>query len=79
VPDASGLPALVRTLEDSGIPLAEFALRKASLDEVFLSLTGRHTDSEPGPGDSGPHDEGAARADNARMTGPGSQAERISR
>jgi oleandomycin transport system ATP-binding protein len=79
VPDASGLPALVRTLEDSGIPLAEFALRKASLDEVFLSLTGRHTDEEPGPGGSGPHDGGAARADNARMTGPGSQAERISR
>jgi oleandomycin transport system ATP-binding protein len=46
VTDASGLPALVRTLEDSGVPLAEFALRKASLDEVFLSLTGHHTNSD---------------------------------
>jgi oleandomycin transport system ATP-binding protein len=79
VSDASGLPALVRTLEDSGIPLAEFALRKASLDEVFLALTGRRTDSGPGPGDDGPHHGGAARTDNDRIPGPGSDEMRISR
>jgi oleandomycin transport system ATP-binding protein len=39
VPDSAVLPALVRELDDKGIALDEFALRKASLEEVFLSLT----------------------------------------
>jgi oleandomycin transport system ATP-binding protein len=42
VADAALLPRIVRELDDRGIELAEFALRKASLDEVFLTLTG-HT------------------------------------
>jgi oleandomycin transport system ATP-binding protein len=35
------LPEVVRELDAAGIELAEFALRKASLDEVFLALTGQ--------------------------------------
>jgi oleandomycin transport system ATP-binding protein len=41
VADAALLPRIIRELDDRGIELAEFALRKASLDEVFLTLTGR--------------------------------------
>jgi oleandomycin transport system ATP-binding protein len=41
VPDAVLLPRIVRELDDRGIELAEFSLRKPSLDEVFLNLTGR--------------------------------------
>jgi oleandomycin transport system ATP-binding protein len=43
VTDGDALPAVVRALDDKGIELAEFALRKASLDEVFLTLTGQDT------------------------------------
>ena len=39
VPDASAVPTLVRDLDDKGIAVEELALRKPSLDEVFLSLT----------------------------------------
>jgi oleandomycin transport system ATP-binding protein len=46
VTDAAVLPRIVRELEDRGIELAEFSLRKASLDEVFFSLTGRHTEDQ---------------------------------
>jgi oleandomycin transport system ATP-binding protein len=42
------MPAVVRRLDDAGIAVAELTLRGASLDEVFLSLTGRRTE-EPGP------------------------------
>jgi oleandomycin transport system ATP-binding protein len=40
VTDRTLLPAIVRELDDKGIELAEFSLRKPSLDEVFLELTG---------------------------------------
>jgi oleandomycin transport system ATP-binding protein len=40
VPDSALLAGLVRELDDRGIALAEFALRRASLDEVFFALTG---------------------------------------
>jgi oleandomycin transport system ATP-binding protein len=42
------MPAVVRRLEDRGVPVAELSLRGSSLDEVFLTLTGRRTE-EPGP------------------------------
>jgi oleandomycin transport system ATP-binding protein len=38
------LPEIVREFDDRGIELAEFALRKASLDEVFLALTGHRAE-----------------------------------
>jgi oleandomycin transport system ATP-binding protein len=41
VADPAALPALVRELDDKGIAIDELALRKASLEEVFLTLTGR--------------------------------------
>jgi oleandomycin transport system ATP-binding protein len=40
VADPAALPALVRELDDKGIAIDELALRKASLEEVFLTLTG---------------------------------------
>jgi len=49
VTDAALVPHLFREFDDRGIELAEFTLRKASLDEVFLALTGhRADDEEPG-------------------------------
>jgi oleandomycin transport system ATP-binding protein len=40
------MPAIVREFDDRGIELAEFALRKASLDEVFLALTGHRAEED---------------------------------
>jgi oleandomycin transport system ATP-binding protein len=40
VDDSAVLPIVVRRLEEADIPVTEFALRLASLDEVFLALTG---------------------------------------
>jgi oleandomycin transport system ATP-binding protein len=40
VADPAVLPAAVRRLDDAGILVAELTLRGASLDEVFLTLTG---------------------------------------
>ena len=40
------LPAVVRRLDAAGIAVDELALRGASLDEVFLSLTGRRAEGE---------------------------------
>jgi oleandomycin transport system ATP-binding protein len=45
VPDSALVPALVRELDEAGIAIEELALRKPSLDEVFLALTGRPADS----------------------------------
>jgi oleandomycin transport system ATP-binding protein len=46
VTDKALLPRVVRELDDRGIELAEFTLRKASLDEVFFTLTGHRADDE---------------------------------
>ncbi|MDT0306609.1 ATP-binding cassette domain-containing protein [Streptomyces sp. DSM 44917] len=48
VTDPAVLPAVVRRLDDAGVLLTELALRGSSLNEVFLSLTGRPTDGDPG-------------------------------
>jgi oleandomycin transport system ATP-binding protein len=54
VTDGALLPLVVRELDDKGIELAEFSLRKASLDEAFLELTGSAAkDVPPKDGDSG--------------------------
>ena len=39
--DEQLMPAVVRRLDDEGVLVAELTLRGSSLDEVFLSLTGR--------------------------------------
>ncbi|MEW2516846.1 ATP-binding cassette domain-containing protein [Actinacidiphila alni] len=79
--DAVALPApdgpatlatVVRRMEDAGVALTDIALRRPSLDEVFLALTGRPAEhrtaddpavpgpvSVPGPGDA---DSGADAA-----------------
>jgi oleandomycin transport system ATP-binding protein len=47
VTDPAVLPAIIRDLDDAGVELAEFALRKSSLDEVFLALTGDRSNPQP--------------------------------
>ncbi|MFC5910933.1 ATP-binding cassette domain-containing protein [Streptacidiphilus monticola] len=47
VRDEALLGAVVRRLEDAGVPVGELAVRGASLDEVFLMLTGRQQAAEP--------------------------------
>ncbi|MGH3194390.1 MAG: ATP-binding cassette domain-containing protein [Streptosporangiaceae bacterium] len=46
VGDAALVRHIFRELDDRGIELAEFALRKASLDEVFFALTGHRAEDE---------------------------------
>jgi oleandomycin transport system ATP-binding protein len=46
VSDEHSMPAVVRRLEDEGVPVAELTLRGSTLDEVFLSLTGRRAEDE---------------------------------
>jgi oleandomycin transport system ATP-binding protein len=47
--DPSALTAVVRGLDQAGIVASELALRRPSLDEVFLSLTGHHAESDGSP------------------------------
>ena len=47
VGDPGVLPAAVRRLDEAGVLIAELTLRSASLNEVFLSLTG-HPAEDPG-------------------------------
>jgi len=63
--DPAVLPAVVRWLDQAGVVAAELALRLPSLDEVFLTLTGRRAEEPAGdggePGHEGrPGDEGRA-------------------
>jgi oleandomycin transport system ATP-binding protein len=44
--DRAVLPAAVLRLDDAGVVVTELTLRGASLDEVFLSLTGQPADRE---------------------------------
>jgi oleandomycin transport system ATP-binding protein len=50
-PDRALLPAVVRRLDDEGVALAELAMRRATLDEVFLTLTGHRTETPADEGD----------------------------
>ena len=49
VDDSALLARTVRALDDAGIDVGELAMRKPSLDEVFLQLTGRRTDEGTEP------------------------------
>jgi len=44
VTDPAVLPTVVRRLDDAGVVVAELSMRRSSLDEVFLSLTGHRTE-----------------------------------
>ena len=47
--DKALLPRAARELDDRGIELAEFTLRRPSLDEVFFALTGHRAEDEDTP------------------------------
>ncbi|MCZ7417523.1 MULTISPECIES: ATP-binding cassette domain-containing protein [unclassified Streptomyces] len=54
------MPAVVRRLDGAGIAIGELALRRSSLDEVFLALTGHRAEPEQRPEDEAAQpDEGA--------------------
>ena len=44
--DPAALVAVVRGLDEASVVASELALRRPSLDEVFLSLTGHHAESD---------------------------------
>ncbi len=46
VSDPQALPAVVRGLDEAGVVVTELALRSASLNEVFLSLTGHPAEED---------------------------------
>jgi oleandomycin transport system ATP-binding protein len=46
VPSPAVVPRIVRELDESGIDLAAFSMRKSSLDEVFLTLTGHRAEDK---------------------------------
>ena len=41
------LPAVVRALDEAGVAVEDISLRRPTLDEVFLALTGHTTDAHP--------------------------------
>jgi oleandomycin transport system ATP-binding protein len=47
VTDRSALGQVVRSLDDAGIGVDDLSLRRPSLDEVFLAVTGHLADEEP--------------------------------
>ncbi|NES14116.1 MULTISPECIES: ATP-binding cassette domain-containing protein [Micromonospora] len=51
VNDPGVLPAVVRRLDAAEVAVAELALRGASLDEVFLHLTGHRAEPDTAPAD----------------------------
>jgi oleandomycin transport system ATP-binding protein len=51
ITDRSALGQVVRRLDDAGIVVDDLALRRPSLDEVFLAVTGHLTEDEPQPDD----------------------------
>jgi oleandomycin transport system ATP-binding protein len=51
IADPAWLGVAVRRLDEAGIALADLALRRPSLDEVFLSLTGRPAEPATAPVD----------------------------
>ncbi|HLU44292.1 MAG TPA: ATP-binding cassette domain-containing protein [Natronosporangium sp.] len=48
VADPAVLPAVVRRLDDAGVVVTELALRSSSLNEVFLTLTGKPVEEDNG-------------------------------
>jgi ABC-2 type transport system ATP-binding protein len=48
------LPVVVRALDEAQVPVEDIALRRPTLDEVFLALTGHTTTAPPPPAPTGP-------------------------
>ena len=72
----SALPPIIRAFDDRSIELAEFALRRASLDEVFLALTGRRAEEETAEEETS---EDAGKAGAAEAAAPARELDRSSR
>jgi oleandomycin transport system ATP-binding protein len=72
------LPGIMRAIDDASIELAEFALRRASLDEVFLSLTG-HRAEEPEGEAGGAAGDAAGKAGAAAAAAPVRELDRSNR
>ncbi|MER6315550.1 ATP-binding cassette domain-containing protein [Streptomyces sp. NPDC001581] len=51
VKDPELMPSVVRRLDQAGIAVAELTLRRSSLDEVFMVLTGHRAEPEPEEGE----------------------------
>jgi ABC-2 type transport system ATP-binding protein len=49
-PAAATLIEALRRLDDAGIAVTDVGVRRPTLDDVFLTLTGRPAEPEPGPG-----------------------------
>ena len=48
----SALTEVARTLQDEGVQVEDIGLRRPSLDDVFLRLTGHRTEPAAGAGES---------------------------
>ena len=55
-PDPGLLVALAGRLDAAGLAVAEFGLRLPSLDDVFLTLTGRPAADPAAPGPAAPEE-----------------------
>ncbi|MDQ1008945.1 ABC-type multidrug transport system ATPase subunit [Streptomyces sp. V4I23] len=62
VKDPELMPTVVRSLDREGIAVGELTLRRSSLDEVFLALTGHRAAPASGNG-SGPGGHAGAEGD----------------
>jgi oleandomycin transport system ATP-binding protein len=72
----SALPPIIRAFDDRSIELAEFALRRASLDEVFLALTGHRAEEGTAEEETS---EDAGKAGAAEAAAPARELDRSSR
>jgi oleandomycin transport system ATP-binding protein len=52
IDDRSALGRAVRRLDEEGVVVDDLSLRRPSLDEVFLAITGRLADQEPDQDDA---------------------------
>ncbi|MFD6876528.1 MULTISPECIES: ATP-binding cassette domain-containing protein [unclassified Streptomyces] len=68
VTDPALMPAVVRRLDRAGIEVGELTLRRSSLDEVFMVLTGHRAEPGGPPPDAAPRD-GGTEAVRAHGTG----------
>ncbi|MEU1277531.1 ATP-binding cassette domain-containing protein [Streptomyces sp. NPDC005805] len=82
VNDPELMPAVVRGLDREGIAVGELALRRSSLDEVFLALTGHRAepreDGADGDGSDGPDGDGSGAGDGSRSRGESGAAKAVS-
>jgi ABC-2 type transport system ATP-binding protein len=54
------LPLVVRALDDAEVAVEDISLRRPTLDEVFLALTGHTTDTDTDPHPTNPKEDAAA-------------------